>query len=77
MVIVMRSHNVPALRLEGFDGEWEAQRAREIFIETDDRGYPDLPVLSATQTRGMVPRSMMDSSSSTTERMKWGTSEFV
>ncbi|MEX3552853.1 restriction endonuclease subunit S [Corynebacterium sp. LK2537] len=56
----MRSHNVPALRLEGFDGEWEAQRAREIFIETDDRGYPDLPVLSATQTRGMVPRSMVD-----------------
>lgn len=59
-MVVMPKQNVPALRLEGFDGEWETGLAREIFVETDDRGYPGLPVLSATQTSGMVPRSMMD-----------------
>lgn len=59
-MVVMPKQNVPALRLEGFSGEWETGLAREIFVETDDRGYPGLPVLSATQTSGMVPRSMMD-----------------
>ena len=53
-MVVMPKQNVPALRLEGFDGEWETGLAREIFVETDDRGYPGLPVLSATQTRACL-----------------------
>lgn len=35
---------------------WEQRKAKELFISTADKGYPDLPVLSATQDRGMIRR---------------------
>ena len=35
---------------------WEQRKACDIFATVDDRGYPDLPVLSATQDRGMIKR---------------------
>ena len=46
----------PEIRLDGFDGEWETGRADEIFQTISDKDHPDLPVLSATQTNGMVYR---------------------
>ncbi|SMG06604.1 type I restriction enzyme, S subunit [Corynebacterium pollutisoli] len=55
----MSNCNVPKLRLDGFEGEWTKDKAGNIFIAIDDRGYPQLPVLSATQNKGMIPRSMM------------------
>lgn len=46
----------PRLRLAGFEGDWIIGSGKEIFEVTNDRGYPELPVLSATQDQGMVIR---------------------
>ena len=35
---------------------WEQRKAKELFDSTADKGYPELPVLSATQDRGMIRR---------------------
>ena len=42
--------------LDSFTLEWEQRKAKKLFISTADKGYPDLPVLSATQDRGMIRR---------------------
>lgn len=47
---------VPEIRFDGFTGAWEQRKAKELFVSTADKGYPDLPVLSATQDRGMIRR---------------------
>ena len=46
----------PEIRFKGFTDPWEQRKAKELFISTADKGYPDLPVLSATQDRGMIRR---------------------
>ena len=35
---------------------WEQREASDIFKTTSDKGYPNLPVLSATQDKGMILR---------------------
>ena len=52
----MEEKKVPALRFRGFDNAWEQRRAKDIFVAFADKGYPELPVLSATQDRGMIRR---------------------
>ncbi len=47
---------VPKIRFNGFTGEWENRKADSIFKTTNDRNHPELPVLSATQDKGMVTR---------------------
>lgn len=42
--------------LGSFAFVWEQRKAKELFISTADKGYPELPVLSATQDRGMIRR---------------------
>ena len=46
----------PEIRFAGFTGAWEQQEAVNIFKTTADKGYPELPVLAATQDRGMILR---------------------
>ncbi|QYB16543.1 hypothetical protein [Schaalia turicensis] len=46
----------PKIRFKGFTDPWEQRKACDIFETVDDRGYPDLPVLSATQDQGMIKR---------------------
>ena len=48
---------VPKIRFNGFEGEWDFVTAGEVFRTTNVRNRPDLPVLSATQDKGMVKRS--------------------
>lgn len=48
--------SVPKVRFKGFDGEWKKDKAKNIFKLFNDRNHPELPVLSATQDRGMVTR---------------------
>ena len=48
--------NVPEIRFRGFTDAWEQRKAKELFVSTADKGYPELPVLSATQDRGMIRR---------------------
>lgn len=35
---------------------WEQRKAKDLFASTSDKGHPELPVLSATQDRGMIKR---------------------
>ena len=46
----------PEIRFKGFTDPWEQRKAKELFVSTVDKGYPELPVLSATQDRGMIRR---------------------
>ena len=46
----------PAIRFKGFTDPWEQRKAKELFVSTAVKGYPELPVLSATQDRGMIRR---------------------
>ena len=48
--------NVPEIRLDGFEGEWEINRADEIFKSVSEKNKAFLPVLSASQIDGMVLR---------------------
>lgn len=50
---------VPELRLSGFEGEWGIAQAKNIFNEVTQKGFTDLPVLSATQDQGMIVRNRL------------------
>lgn len=52
--------NVPEIRLDGFEGEWEIKRADEIFKSVSEKNKAFLPVLSASQIDGMVLRDEID-----------------
>ena len=54
--IICRNFERVELFLGSFAFSWEQRKAKELFISTADKGYPDLPVLSATQDRGMIRR---------------------
>lgn len=47
---------VPKIRFKGLKGEWKKVKADSIFKTFNEKNRPDLPVLSATQDRGMVTR---------------------
>lgn len=47
---------VPKIRFKGVEGEWKKVKADSIFKTFNEKNRPDLPVLSATQDRGMVTR---------------------
>lgn len=47
-------------RLEGFDEKWKELGAGEIFKSISIKGFSNEELLSATQDRGMIPRSMLD-----------------
>ena len=52
----MSKTEIPSIRFRGFDDDWEQRKAKELFVSTADKGYPELSVLSATQDRGMIRR---------------------
>ena len=47
-------------RLKGFGGEWKKLGAGEIFKSVTKKGFADEELLSATQDRGMIPRTMLE-----------------
>ena len=47
---------VPAIRFKGFTGEWGGKIMGDVFTSFEERNHPELPVLAATQDRGMVIR---------------------
>lgn len=52
----MKNKRAPEIRFVGYTGDWEEYKAGEIFHSVSDKNYSDLPVLSATQEKGMVYR---------------------
>ncbi|MDF4188905.1 restriction endonuclease subunit S [Ligilactobacillus salivarius] len=51
-----KKSSVPKLRFPGFTGAWEQRKFDEIFKSISDKGYPELPVISASQELGMIFR---------------------
>jgi type I restriction enzyme S subunit len=47
-------------RLKGFQGKWEKIGAGEIFKSVSIKGFETEPLLSATQDKGIIPRSMLE-----------------
>lgn len=47
-------------RLKGFGGEWKKLGAGEIFKSVTKKGFADEELLSATQDKGMIPRTMLE-----------------
>ena len=52
----MENYKNPNIRFKGFTDPWEQRKAKNLFVSTADKGHPELPVLSATQDRGMIRR---------------------
>ncbi|MGQ7557088.1 restriction endonuclease subunit S [Streptococcus suis] len=50
------NNNIPAYRFQGYTDAWELRKAMEIFKVVSDKGYADLPILSASQELGMIRR---------------------
>lgn len=46
-------------RLKGFGGKWKKMGAGEIFKSITVKGFESEELLSATQDRGIIPRSML------------------
>lgn len=47
-------------RLKGFSGEWRKKGAGEVFASFTKKGFENEELLSATQDRGIIPRSMLE-----------------
>lgn len=56
LMIPKGNEKVPQVRFEGHEGEWEEDFGSNLFVSTNERNHPELPVLSATQEKGMVVR---------------------
>lgn len=46
-------------RLKGYSGEWKKVGAGEVFKSVTIKGFENEELLSATQDRGIIPRSML------------------
>lgn len=44
---------------------WEIIKAKRIFIESSVKGFPNEPLLAATQTKGVIPKSMYENTTVT------------
>ena len=51
-----KNTKTPCMRFKGFNDAWEQRKAETLFISYVEKGFPALPVLSATQDKGMVYR---------------------
>lgn len=47
---------VPQIRFKGFHDEWKIDLANNLFKTINEKNYPNLPILAATQEYGMVTR---------------------
>ena len=47
---------------------WEMRRTKTLFHERTQKGYPDEPMLAATQTQGVVPKSHYESRTVTAQK---------
>ncbi len=56
MEMSSKTQKNPSIRFKGFTDAWERRKALEIFKSVSDKNYPELPVLSASQEKGMVLR---------------------
>ena len=55
------------LRGPGFSGAWRSRLIGDVFTERLETGREDLPLLSITSTRGVVPRAEIDRKDSSSD----------
>ena len=55
-LIPRRNQSLPDMRMPGFEMDYKQKSAAELFIAFADKGFADLPVLMATQDKGMILR---------------------
>ena len=55
-MFLQNGESVPRVRFEGYTDEWEIKKASEVFTSISDKNHSYLPVLSASQEKGMVLR---------------------
>lgn len=48
--------NVPELRFPEFQGDWKTDPLGNLFIERNEKGFSDLPLLSLTEKDGIIPQ---------------------
>ncbi|MQB75950.1 restriction endonuclease subunit S [Limosilactobacillus reuteri] len=56
-LFVDKNSKQPNLRFKNFNGDWKQRKGKSIFYSKSNKDFPELTVLSATQDKGMVPRS--------------------
>ncbi|MEI6138157.1 MAG: restriction endonuclease subunit S [Mariniphaga sp.] len=47
---------------------WKEIKAKRIFIERSEKCFPDEPLLAATQTKGVIPKSLYEKSTVTAQK---------
>lgn len=48
---------IPELRFKGFEEEWYKDKAINSFKSVSDKHHPNLPILAASQAKGMILRN--------------------
>jgi type I restriction enzyme S subunit len=51
---------VPALRFNGFEGDWISRFCGDLFNNIRTKGHEGVPIFSVTLDRGMIPRDTLD-----------------
>lgn len=51
-----KATKTPQIRFDGYTDAWEQRKASELFKSISDKKHPNLPVLSASQEKGMILR---------------------
>ena len=55
-LIPRRNQSAPDIRMPGFGADYEQRTAAELFVTFAEKGFSNLPVLMATQDKGMILR---------------------
>lgn len=55
-----KEKQMPELRFPEFEGAWEEKKLGELFSNSRAKGNDSLPIYSVSQSRGMVPRDLLD-----------------
>lgn len=51
-----KDSKLPSIRFANFTESWEQRKGSDIFKSVSDKNHPDLPILSASQEKGMILR---------------------
>ncbi|MEW6625150.1 MAG: restriction endonuclease subunit S, partial [Bacillota bacterium] len=56
------------LWLNSVPEHWQLKKIKHLFTERVEKGYPEEPLLAATQTKGVVPKNLYESRTVTAEK---------
>lgn len=56
------------LWLDSVPTHWQLKKIKHLFTERVEKGYPEEPLLAATQTKGVVPKNLYENRTVTAEK---------